>query len=62
MRKMGWGSPSSNKGTCTVVLCIYKYFVAHLFEASELVLLLRPRLLIIEAGEVPLRPVPLLIR
>jgi hypothetical protein len=34
----------------------------HLFEAGELVLLLRPRLLMIEAGEVPLRPSILLIR
>jgi hypothetical protein len=23
----GWGSPNSDKGTYTVALCIYKYFV-----------------------------------
>jgi hypothetical protein len=23
LRERGWGSPSSDEGTCTVVLCIY---------------------------------------
>ncbi len=28
LRLKGWGSPNSNEGTSTVVLYIYKYFVA----------------------------------
>jgi hypothetical protein len=28
LRERGWGSPISDEGTYTVVLCIYKYFVA----------------------------------
>jgi hypothetical protein len=27
LREWGWGSPNSNAGTYTVVLCIHKYFV-----------------------------------
>jgi hypothetical protein len=27
LRERGWGSPNSDEGTHTVVLCIYKYFV-----------------------------------
>ncbi len=27
MRERVWGSPNSDEGTYTVVLCIYKYFV-----------------------------------
>ncbi len=27
MRQRGWGSPNSDEGTYTVVLCICKYFV-----------------------------------
>ncbi len=27
MPKRGWGSPNSDEGTYTVVLCKYKYFV-----------------------------------
>ncbi len=32
MRLKGWGSPNSNKGTYTVVLYIFKYFVVCIFR------------------------------
>jgi hypothetical protein len=31
-RERGWGSPNSDGGTYTVVLCIYKYFVCLTIE------------------------------
>jgi hypothetical protein len=35
-RERGWGSPNSDEGTYTVVLCIYKYFVGLTYWPASL--------------------------